>query len=169
MNNPVTDLSPLASAINLTSLSVGGSDTVAVTDVATLGQFTQLTYLSLVHAKPTSMTWLPLLTQLQRLAFTDVKFGPTGVQGVAALPLTSFYVSSSDLADLSPLQSLTLLTNLSLYLSPFSDISPLVDNPGLGAGDYVVLTQNSALDCTAQAANLAALRSTGLTLYTDCP
>ena len=46
-------------------------------------------------------------------------------------------------------------------------LTPLVDNPGLGAGDYAFLYDNP-LNCSTEAANILALTSRQLGLVTDC-
>jgi internalin A len=48
------------------------------------------------------------------------------------------------------------------------DLSPLVANPGVGAGDTINLPGNP-IDCAAQAANIQALRDRGVDLRVDCP
>ena len=57
---------------------------------------------------------------------------------------------------------------LRLRGNDIGDLTPLVANPGLGAGDAVYLGGNP-IDCAAQAANIEALRSRGVQLDLDCP
>ena len=46
-------------------------------------------------------------------------------------------------------------------------LTPLVDNPGLGAGDYAFLYDNP-LNCSGEAATILALTIRQLGLVTDC-
>ena len=63
------------------------------------------------------------------------------------------------------LSGLASLTNLDLANNPeFTDVQPLLDNPGLGAGDTVFLRSTSA-NC----ADVAALQAKGVTVRSDCP
>jgi hypothetical protein len=57
------------------------------------------------------------------------------------------------------------LTRLELSDNPnLTDIQPLLDNTGLGAGDRVYLLSTS-VSCT----DVAALRAKGVTVGSDCP
>jgi hypothetical protein len=56
--------------------------------------------------------------------------------------LTALAADGRNIADLSGLEHCIDLTHISLSHKPISDISPLVDNPGLGEGDGVILVNN---------------------------
>ena len=94
--------------------------------------------------------------------------GPSGLAGIEALPLTFLNVSTSDLDDLSLISGLTTLTHLYLDHGQYTDLSPLLANPGLGSGDYIYLN-SASYDCTAQASNLQQLKATGATVTSPCP
>ena len=49
----------------------------------------------------------------------------------------------NQISDISPLSSLTSLTELILVENQISDVSPLVGNSGLGEGDEVWLEDNN--------------------------
>ena len=71
----------------------------------------------------------------------------------------------NSITDISPLSGLTSLTNLSLIGNSISDIQPLLDNTGLGAGDSVELGFTS-VSCT----DVAALRAKGVSVFDrHCP
>ena len=70
--------------------------------------------------------------------------------------------------DLAPLAGLTELSSLALVGNEVVDVTPLADNPGLGAGDFVYLDQNQ-LACDSQQSRIEALRARGATVTTDCP
>jgi internalin A len=166
--NPATDYSPLATATHVQGLMAGGTDTVSVTDLSALASMTELATLTVNYAKPSSFAWLTPLTKLGSLSFSYVTFGQNGVKGIEALPLTYVYIAQSDLADLTPFKSLSQLGTLYLYDSAYTDLTPLVENAGIGANDYLYLSSKS-FDCTEQAANLTALRSRVLVVYSLCP
>jgi hypothetical protein len=64
------------------------------------------------------------------------------------------------------LTGLTQLNHLDLVGNDIQDLSPLLDNAGIGAGDSVELSGNP-IQCGQPA--IAALRARGVILSTDCP
>ena len=60
------------------------------------------------------------------------------------------------------------LSELALDNNQISDISPLVANPGIGAGDVVYLEGNP-LDVNSCASSIPTLEANGVTVYYDCP
>lgn len=120
----------------------------------------------------------------------DVRSGPAPIEVWVLPDLTTLSIANANLADLAPLAGLTNLSTLNLSgneihdLRPLAhltklvtvnlaqneitDVSPLLTTWGLGAGAELDLTGNP-LDCTAQAANLAALRARLVKVDVDCP
>ncbi|NIM47876.1 MAG: leucine-rich repeat domain-containing protein, partial [Gemmatimonadales bacterium] len=79
--------------------------------------------------------------------------------------LTYLYLASNSISDISALSGLTSLTYLYLTNNPnLTDIQPLLDNTGLGAGDTVDL-QSTSVSCS----DVAALEAKGVTVLSDCP
>ena len=69
------------------------------------------------------------------------------------------------ITDISVLSGLTNLETLDLQSNPnLSNIQPLLDNTGLGAGDQVFLA-NTSVSCT----DVAALEAKGVGVTSDCP
>ena len=76
----------------------------------------------------------------------------TGLEGATNLKTLALYgeyieaenrwVNNNSVSDVSPLAGLTRLTSLNLHDNNISDISPLVENAGLGSGDSVVVGAN---------------------------
>ena len=62
------------------------------------------------------------------------------------------------------LRGLTSLTALGLARNSISDIQPLLDNTGLGAGDSVYLLPSPNVSCT----DVAALRVKGVSVFSLC-
>jgi len=60
--------------------------------------------------------------------------------------LTCLNANGRSIADLTGLEYVTDLTYLNLYNDQISDISPLVDNSGLGDGDEIDLRDNPLSD-----------------------
>ncbi len=74
-------------------------------------------------------------------------------------------LDNNSISDIGPLSGLTSLTLLRSDNNPgLTNIQPLLDNTGLGAGDYVWL-RSTNVSCT----DVAALQAKGVTVSSDCP
>jgi hypothetical protein len=141
--NPITDISALSGLTNLRDLNL---HTNAITDVSALRRLTSLTELRINGNQIKDISALSGLTALTRLELTG-----------------------NQITDLSALKGLTSLTGLDLRFNPeLSDIQPLLDNPGLGAGDRVEL-RFTRVSCS----DAALLEAKGVTvhneLFSPCP
>ena len=137
--NSITDISPLR---GLTSLEFLRMDDNSITDIGPLSGLTRLTIL-----------WLP------GNSITDIS--PLG--GLTSL--TNLDLDRNSITDISSLSGLTSLGQLFLENNPdLTDIQPLLDNTGLGAGDVVHL-RDTNVNCT----DVAALIAKGVTVASDCP
>ena len=120
-DNQISDITPLQSLTNLTSLNLYCDRT----DITPLQSLTNLTCLEL-HGNPISdITPLQSLTNLTSLTVSCGRISDlTPLQSLTNL--TSLTVSCDRISDLTPLQSLTNLTSLTLLLNnQISDITPL--------------------------------------------
>ena len=91
-------------------------------------------------------------------AITDI----TALSGLTGL--RSIWLNNTSITDISVLRGLTRLQYLKLDTNPdLSNIQPLLDNTGLGAGDQVFLG-NTSVSCT----DVAALQAKGVTVDSDC-
>ena len=79
-----------------------------------------------------------ILTEL--FAISDNISDLTGLE--VATNLTSLELDSNNISDISALARLTQLTQLGLGNNYISDLSPLVENAGIGSGDYVSVKRN---------------------------
>ena len=114
----------------------------SLTDILALVRRTSLRGLNLVHTSSSDISALSGLTSLQTLDLAD-----------------------NSITDISALSGLTSLVGLGLNNNPnLTDIQPLLDNTGLGAGDTVFLS-NTNVSCT----DVAALQAKGVTVESDCP
>jgi internalin A len=172
LGNPVSDLSPLATATGLTKLRVGGTTDVQPASIGFVSSLTQLQWLDVYNAKIEALSVLEPLESLRTLNFDHVTLGASGLEGLEKLTgLTSLTLNYTNATDFSALSSLTNLGALNLYGNPgLTDLSPLVENTGLAAPDGVYVYDNGfKANCGAQADQIAALKATGLTWYSDCP
>ena len=161
----IGSLGGIQNLTGLTFLSLSGN---SITDISPLSGLTSLTELDLHNNSITNISALSGLTSLETLflgfnSITDI----SALSGLTSLRwLELWYNSITDISALSgltklggPLRALTLSSNPDL-----SNIQPLLDNTGLGAGDTVFL-KNTNVSC----ADVAALEAKGVTVTSDCP
>ena len=97
------------------------------------------------------------------LTVLDASFAGITSAGITSLAVLSIFDNS--ITDISALSGLTSLAGLFLSNNPnLTEIQPLLDNTGLGAGDTVYL-QSTSVSCT----DVAALQAKGVTVQSDCP
>ncbi len=74
----------------------------------------------------------------------------------------------NDIDDISDLEDLEDLNILNLEGNQIGDVSPLVDNAGMGSGDTVNLEGNP-LSTTSCNTHIPALKVRGVSITDDCP
>jgi hypothetical protein len=144
--NSISDIIPVTGLTQLTDLNLGFN---SISDITPVTGLTQLTDLNVFGNSISDITPVAGLTQLTDLALgghpslSDI----TPVTGLTQL--TDLNLQSSSISDITPVAGLTQLHTLSLRSNLINDLSPLITNPGLGAGDSVDLRSNSldAGDC----------------------
>ncbi len=138
-NTPITDISDLSNLVNLTYLYLEGTQ---ISDISALSNLTNLKLLHL-HNSPNLSDISPLsnLTKLEELYLVR-----TSISDISALEnLTKLWdlrFGQSQVTDISVVSNLVNLSFLEIYYLPISDILPIVENLGLGAGDKVDLRGN---------------------------
>jgi Leucine-rich repeat (LRR) protein len=138
----VTNFDQLAPLVNLTSLR---ASLTGITSASAVQNMTKLVTLDLSYTQVADVTPLSGLTLLQELD-----------------------LSSAQVADLTPLSGLTLLQNLNLnFDGGVTNITPLVNNAGLGAGDTIGL-YGTSLNCTSEGPKVATLIGRGATVSSPC-
>ncbi len=143
-NNWISDISALSGLTSLTQLWLN-NDLLGSNLISDISALSGLTSLERLHLGGNSITDISALSGLTSL--TDLRLMRNSISGISAL------------------RGLTSLTRLYLHTNPdLTDIQPLLDNTGLGAGDTVVLT-NTNVSCT----DLAALEAKGVTVGSTCP
>ncbi len=137
-NNQISDISPLEGLTSLTSLEVSDNQ---VSDISPLQGLTSLTTLYLYRNQISDISPLEGLTNLEHLYLWENEISDISpLEGLTNL--TFLYLGDNQISDILPLEGLTNLTRLHLYSNQISDIYPLVENQGLGEGDYVDLRNN---------------------------
>ncbi len=112
--NQISDISPLYGLTNLDGLDL---DSNQISDIPALSGLTNLTWLYLSDNQLSDISALSGLTNIHELSLHD-----------------------NQLSDISALSGLTNIYELYLYDNQITDISPLVENSGLGSGDYLYIS-----------------------------
>ena len=180
-NNSITDISALSGLTSLTRLGLSNN---SITDISALSGLTSLTRLFLSNNTITDISALSGLTSLTNLqlsfnAITDIS-ALSGLTNLTLLPLggnsisnisplsgltslTGLFLFDNSITDISALSGLTSLVTLNLQINAgLTDIQPLLDNTGLGAGDTVDLS-GTGVSCT----DVAALQAKGVFVFSD--
>ena len=184
------DLTPLAPLVNLTSLSLGyntthiaGFGVVAgmtklshvevysadLDDISPLAGCTQLYHLMIANNKVTDLTPIPNFKRLDFLELYDNHITDISPLANMSTVLTLLRLGNNQISDISPLgrwAGSSKLDTLDLSDNDITDLSPLLSIPNLDLFTFD-LTGNP-IDCTAQAANIAALTAIDRSLRTDC-
>jgi internalin A len=135
--NSISDIGPLAGLNNLDTLGLGEN---LIADISPLAALSSLDLLNL-HAN----------------SLTSV--------GTLSASITTLTLWDNGLTDISGLEPLVALTAVSIENNPnLSDIQPLLDNLGLGAGDRVWLSA-TGVSC----GDVSALEAKGVMVMSDCP
>ena len=114
---------------------------------------------ALATVEPGAFTGLENLEDLSLSGSALTALKASSLRGLSNLEELS--VDRNAIADISSLSSLTRLRELYLANNLISDVAPLVENAGLGAGDYVRLDGNP-LSADALAVDIPALRRRGV-------
>jgi uncharacterized repeat protein (TIGR02543 family) len=157
--NQISDISPLASLTHLTYLCLGSNQ---ISDISPLAGLTSLTQLQLGGNQISNVYPLASLTGLTSLTLTGNQI--SDISPLAGLTgLTWLSLGVNQISDISPVDSLTNLTYLYLWSNQISDVSPLVENEGLGTGDFVDLSLNP-LNSDSVNTYIPQLRARGVTV-----
>jgi hypothetical protein len=156
--NPLTDIGPLAELYNLGELRLSGN---GITDASPLAGLRGLWTLDLYYNQISSCAFLTEMDNMYELYL-----GSNDISDISPIA-NCRYVSTLDLSyntnlsDISALAGLTYIYSLNLNYCGITDIAPLVQNTGLGTGDYLYLTGNP-LDATSQDVYIPLLRQRGV-------
>ena len=159
-DNSISDISPVAGLTNLTDLNLGSNsisdisavtgltnlgflnlDSNSVSDISAVTGLTNLTGLSLEGNSISDISAVAGLTNLEflllgRNMISDIS-AVTGLTNLGFLLL-----GNNSITDISAVAGLTNLIGLILADNSIVDLSPLVENTGLGEGDWVDVQRN---------------------------
>jgi internalin A len=158
--NPISDLSPLSQLEALETIGLWGA---AVSDVSPLGKLEHLETLILGNNAIRDIGPLAGLVALRDLNITHNDVSDLGpLRGLSQLAVLRVY--NNPISDIEPLRGLNELTELHIHdLPELSDITPLLENDGLGPGDRVILMR-SGIGCR----DAAALKAKGVAVSSAC-
>ena len=145
--NKITDLSPIKDLSNIQNLFIGNNP-IPKSNWAFIKTWTWLKQLGLdnMNLQDSDITFLSNFSNLEILYVSDNQISDLSpLQNL--IKLIGLYADNNQISDVLPLQKLTKLINLNLSYNNIADISSLVDNTGLGSGDYLYITHNN-LDLT---------------------
>lgn len=139
-----------------------------LSDISPLRHLIYIRVLQLIGNNITDITPISELYLLEEL---DLSENPdlSDIRPLSGLnSLIDLRISSSKVEDIFPLSDLISLAYVDLSWNRITNIGPLVDNLGIGAGDYVSV-ENNWIECADQATNIQTLRDRGVDLIVDCP
>jgi hypothetical protein len=181
----ISDISALAPLVDLTDLDLSDN---ALTSLSALASLTKLITLNLSFTGPNDLSPLSGLPLLETLNLSDsnlTNVSPLGaitslkdlnltqnlITDIAALSslvnVISLDLGYNSIADLTGLETLVNLENLVLEQNLFSDIQPLVDNLGLGTGDFISLINNPNLIRPKASLDIQILKDRGADVIDD--
>lgn len=158
--NPISDLSPLSQLKALETIGLWGA---AVSDLSPLGELQQLQTLILGNNAIQDIGPLAELDGLRDLNITNNSVSDLSpLRGLTQLAVLRIY--NNPISDIASLRDLNELTELHIHdLPELSDITPLLENDGLGPGDRVILMR-SGVACR----DAAALKARGVAVNSGC-
>ena len=160
--NSISDISPLVSLINLTTLSLLST---SISDISAIAKLTNLIELDLSFNSISDISPLAALTNLTKLDLWHISI--SDISPLAGLTnLTTLILWSNSISDISAVAPLTNLTVLHLWDNSISDLSPLVENMGLGEGNWVDVRANP-LNAASINIHIPALQSRGVAVAFD--
>lgn len=158
--NPISDLSPLSQLKALETIGLWGA---AVSDISPLGKLEHLETLILGNNAIQDIGPLAELEALRDLNITHNSVSDLGpLRGLSQLAVLRIY--NNPISDIESLRGLNELSELHIHdLPELSDITPLLENDGLGPGDRVILMR-SGVGCR----DAAALKAKGVAVSSAC-
>ena len=159
--NSITDISALSGLTSLTRLDLSFN---SITDISALSGLTSLWDVILHDNSITDISAVSGLTTLYRLHLSGNSISDiSAVSGLTSLGVLA--LSGNSIIDVSAVTGLTGLSRLDLgYNTNLTNIQPLLDNTGIGAGDTVWLW-DTGVSCT----DVDVLRARGAEVRCECP
>ena len=147
-NNSVSNASGLGTLTSLRRLDLRNNP---ISDISALGTLTALTYLDL--GRHGRSCW--------RICRSSI----SNISALGTLTaLTYLYLDNHSISDISALRTLTSLATIVLDYNSITDAEPMVNNNGLGSGDYIYI-QINPLDEDSVDTHIPALRARGADVF----
>lgn len=160
--NQISDLSPLTNLVGLTGLSLSGNQ---ISDLSPLAGLNKLLFVKLADNQIADLSPLANVTNLRSLTLDLNEI--SDLSPLAGLNDLEFIrLRQNQISDLSPLAGLNNLDVLWLGQNQISGVEALVDNDGLGDGDFVELHSNP-LSQAALCQDIPTLQSRGVRVDHD--
>jgi Leucine-rich repeat (LRR) protein len=158
--NQISNITAVAGLTNLQTLSLYFNQ---ISDITAVAGLINLTQLLLPFNQISDIAAVVGLTYLQNLWLHSNQISDiTAVEGLTKLTQLSLY--SNQISDITAVEGLTNLQYLYLYSNQISDLQPLVNNPGIGSGDYVVVSYNP-LNSASFNTHIPALQAKGVDVF----
>ena len=154
----IGDLTGLEFATNMDWLEIGYN---SISDLTPVAQMTKLRTLWASGNEIGTLSPLANLTNLINIGLGDNRSALSLTPLRRLTNLEYLNVGGNSISNISPLAGLTNLRKLILTRNNISDIAPLVDNGGLGKGDFVWLPGNP-LSAASINTHIPALRARGV-------
>ena len=164
-DNAISDVSPLSGMVNLERLWIQRNP--GITSVSALSGLTSLVEFDGDQNAMASLDGMQGWSSIEEIDITDNPVTDVGpLAGLTTVTRLEALALGAGFNDVSPLETMTGLAYLNLGSNgSLSNVQPLIDNTGLGAGDEVILTL-TAVNCT----SADALRANGVTVtLPGCP
>ena len=160
--NSISDISPVAGLTNLTVLLLNRN---SISDISPVTGLTNLAWLWLSGNSISNISAVAGLTNLTELEFESNSI--SDISAIAGLTnLGKLHLAGNSITDISAVAGLTNLTSLRLNTNFITDLSPLVENTGLGSGDWVNVKIN-LLNADSINTHIPVLQSRGVTVEFD--
>ncbi len=141
-HNPVSSATPLGTCSKLTILR---ADDTEMRDFSAIASLPDLIVLNLAQNELTDLEFVRQLDQLEELRAQQNQISDLSPL-VNLDELQMLTLGSNQVGDLTPLLGLGSLQFVDLSSNQITDLMPLVQNPGIGAGDYINVSQNPLSD-----------------------
>ena len=165
--NSITDVSALSGLSSLRSLAINSN---SITDISALSGLTGMEGFLILDDNPiTDISALSGLTSLEQLSIgTNLPPTPGPLSDISALSgftsLQDLWIQGNSITDISALSGLTNLRMIDLNRNAnLTNIQPLLDNGGLGVGDFINLSFTN-VSC----ADVAALEAKRINVASNC-
>lgn len=162
-SSSISDLSGLEYLTDLYVLELGGN---SISEISPLGNLTKLSCLTLGRDWISDVSPLAGITDLTTLDLYENLV--RDIRPLATLTnLTELHLFGNIIEEIDALAGMTHLTQLELQDNQIQDILPLVENPGMDAGDLVWLPNNplNAVSCSDY---IPELKSRGVLVVESC-